>query len=74
MERVPMVSSNIKSAGYSDDTQTLEIEFQNGVYRYQLVPQEIADEFFKAESCGKYFMANIRIKYFGVKVSGPDSL
>ena len=31
MERQPISSSNIISAGYDPDTQTLELEFKNGV-------------------------------------------
>jgi len=61
MERIKVVSSNIKSIGYAELTKTLEIEFtKSGVYQYKDVPKEIYEGFSKAESIGKYFYANIK--------------
>ena len=38
MERQEVDSSNIDAVGYDETTQTLEIEFRNGVYQYEDVP------------------------------------
>lgn len=59
MNRHPVESSNLRSAGYEDTV--LEIEFlDGGVYQYFDVPQAIYDGLIQAESPGKYFWANIR--------------
>ncbi|HTV72773.1 MAG TPA: KTSC domain-containing protein [Candidatus Acidoferrales bacterium] len=61
MERVPLESTSIASAGYQAETQTLEIEFRSGqVYRYLEVPEEIYIGLMAAESAGGYFMRRIR--------------
>lgn len=66
IKRVPVVSSNIASAGY--DSGTLSIEFLNGsVWDYPNVPAEIFTDFMASESKGKYFASHIRNKYVGVK-------
>ena len=43
MEREPVVSSNVISVGYDDASETLEVEFKNGVYQYYNVPRPIFD-------------------------------
>ncbi|WP_320416563.1 KTSC domain-containing protein [Candidatus Nitrosotenuis chungbukensis] len=44
MERMRIESSDLKSVGYDESTQTLEIEFrQGGVYQYFGVPKKIHD-------------------------------
>lgn len=54
----------IRSAGYDADTQTLEVEFNNGrVYAYGGVPQAEYDGMMNAPSAGKYFVANIKHIY-----------
>lgn len=64
MERIPVSSSNISSIGYDADSQTLEIEFNNGgVYQYSGVSQDVYDEMMSADSKGKYFHANIKNTY-----------
>ncbi|HEX3661367.1 MAG TPA: KTSC domain-containing protein [Acidobacteriaceae bacterium] len=64
MERISVNSSNIASVGYDADSQTLEIEFNNGgVYQYSGVPQEIYGGMMSADSKGKYFHANINKTY-----------
>jgi hypothetical protein len=64
IERQPLVSSDIASAGYDDVTQTLEIEFKaTGVYRYFSVPAAVANELRATPSPGKYFLQNIKGKY-----------
>ena len=66
MDRTPVDSSNVKSIGFENGV--LEIEFANGVYRYNDVPRELADAFLSADSKGKYFAANIRKSFTGTKL------
>ncbi len=62
MERKPVTSSMIREVGYED--ATLEIDFhKGGTYQYSGVPQEEYDSLMSADSCGKYFLANIKDKY-----------
>ena len=62
MNRIPVTSSNIASAGYTNDT--LEVEFRGGkVYRYLGVSEDIFKNFMTAESKGKFFYSEIRGKY-----------
>lgn len=58
----PVKSSQIKSVGYDDVTQTLYIEFDNGaVYAYFDVPQKkYHDMLIPTMSVGKYFYAEIK--------------
>lgn len=61
-------SSNIASADYDAEAKVLTVTFKNGgTYKYSAVPQEIADGFAETNSPGKYFAANIRGKFDGVK-------
>ncbi len=64
MERMPVTSSNLHSVGYDLDSQTFEVEFNNGsVYQYSNVPQGEYDALMSADSKGTYFNANIRNRY-----------
>jgi len=64
MDREVIKSSNIRSAGYDKESQTLEVEFASGaVYRYKNVPQQIYNEFNTASSKGKYFAKNIKHRF-----------
>lgn len=64
MDRTPVSSSNVSSAGYDPDTETLEIEFNNGsVYQYYNVGRNVADEFFNATSKGQFIHTYIRNAY-----------
>jgi hypothetical protein len=68
MHRDPVKSSQVKSIGYEQDTQTLELEFLNRKFPelegavYQYTPFSILDwgDFRKAESIGRYFAQHIR--------------
>lgn len=61
MNRDPVVSSNVESIGYSEDDQTLEIEFKNGaVYQYFDVPENIYHALRDADSIGGYLAANVK--------------
>jgi hypothetical protein len=64
MERISVNSSNVSSVGYDADSQTLEIEFNNGgVYQYSGVPESVYEGMMGADSKGKYFHANIKNTY-----------
>lgn len=69
MERTPVSSSNIAAIGYSDDSQILEVEFNDGsVYQYSGVPPSEYDGIMNADSKGKYLHANVRKRYPFVKL------
>ncbi len=68
MDRVSIRSSNIESVGYDSESETLEIEFDNGVYRYSGVPEVVHRGLMSASSAGRYFHGNIKGKYASVKV------
>ncbi len=54
-------SSNIKSIGYTNKIELLEIEFNNNrVYEYYEVPEKIYIEFINSESIGSAFHKLIR--------------
>jgi hypothetical protein len=66
-ELKPVVSSNIESAGYSADTETLVVQFKGGKkYKYPNVQRGLWEEFSatfdgtNGKSAGKFFHANIR--------------
>lgn len=64
MTRQPVVSSNVASAGYDANTQTLEIEFNNGgIYQYFDVPQAVYDHLMSASSPGGVLHDQIRGVY-----------
>ena len=55
MDRLPLESSAIVSAGYDAASRELEIEFRNGrVYRYLGVPQGVYDFLLRARSKGGF--------------------
>ena len=61
MQRELVDSSNIRSIGYDDESQTLEVEFLNGsIYQYFDVPKPIHTAIMGADSKGKYFSGNIK--------------
>jgi hypothetical protein len=60
MIEVGISSSNLKSAKFNTEDETLLMEFNNGaIYEYEKVPWEIFTKFRMAESQGKYFNGNI---------------
>ena len=64
MQRQPVESSMLRSAGYDAATSTLELEFTSGrVYQYFDVPQDVFDELLAADSKGRYFLAVIDHAY-----------
>ena len=64
IERHPVTSSHLKSVGYNEKAEELEVEFQSGeVYRYFAVPPVVYEELLSAESKGKFFNSRIRGMY-----------
>lgn len=68
MEREPVTSSTVVSVGYDSNTQTLEVEFKNGVYQYYNVPQTIYEQMMMAESVGKFLNSYIKPAYPYAKI------
>ena len=68
MERDPVTSTNVVSVGYDATTETLEVEFKNGVYQYYNVPQPIYDQMITSESVGKFLHVYIKPMYPCAKV------
>jgi hypothetical protein len=61
MDRTPVSSSIIASAGYDTRTGTLEVEFHNGmIYLYFDVPEGVYEELIDAPSAGAFFNSNIK--------------
>lgn len=55
MEMHSVSSSNIAAVGYDEDTQTLQVEFNDGaVYQYFDVPKHVFDELLSSGSVGSY--------------------
>lgn len=64
MLRTPVASRDLRSVGYDQQTQTLEIEFNSGgVYQYFNVPVNVYQELMSAASYGKYFHQSIKNNY-----------
>ena len=64
MDRKIVKSSNLKSIGYDQSSNILEIEFlSGGIYQYFKVPSQIYLALMNATSKGTYFHANIKEKY-----------
>ena len=64
MDRVNVVSRNIKSIGYDPSTNTLEVEFNTGsIYQYYTVPSSIYEGIMSAGSKGTYLNDHIKGKY-----------
>jgi hypothetical protein len=64
MNRKPVSSSNLKSVGYDQSSNTLEIEFHGGrVYQYYNVPKKIYQGLMAASSHGRYHHRRIKDSY-----------
>ena len=64
MDRQPVTSTSLRSAGYDAEKEVLEVEFHHGsVYQYEGVPADVFEELMNAESKGRYFMDEIRDVY-----------
>ena len=61
---VEINSSNLKSAGFNTETETLTITFNNGsIYEYYEFPWDKFTKFRMSESQGKFFTTDISKKY-----------
>lgn len=68
-EMVPIQSTNIKRAGYNEETEVLTVIFKTGKkYEYLDVPSNVWDGLLEAKSPGSYFHKAIRTKYEHMKV------
>ena len=64
MNRTPVISSNVASAGYDPNTMTVEVEFKNGsVYQYFDVPEAVYRDLMRASSVGTFLNQNIKNSY-----------
>lgn len=64
MTRRHVSSKSLRSVGYDQPTQALEVEFNNGgIYRYFEVPVTIFHHLMEAPSKGQYLNAFVRDHY-----------
>ncbi len=57
-------SSNMKTTIYDSESNSLVVEFKNGIkYEYEKVPHNIYAQFRLSESQGKFFNTNISKSY-----------
>lgn len=69
IKRQPVESSAIRSIGYDEASQTLEVEFHNFlVYQYKEVSLEHWLNMMEDESIGKYFNQVIKYSHQSVQV------
>lgn len=64
MDRIPVSSSNIRSIGYDEANQILEVEFHHGlVYHYHNVPVTIYQALMSAPSKGQFLNQHVKSVY-----------
>jgi hypothetical protein len=74
MERKPLRSGKLKSAGYDAASRTLEIEFENGeVLQYAPFAPEMFRRFTASTAPWSYFQDNIEDEYLAKKVPKSGS-
>lgn len=74
MERTPLASRAVLSAGYDPLTRELEIEFRNGrVYRYRDVPDGVYAFLLRTPSKGGYVNRMIQNRYAFEEVTPEHS-
>ncbi|HVK02191.1 MAG TPA: KTSC domain-containing protein [Armatimonadaceae bacterium] len=65
-------STVLRWVRYDAASATMEIAFRSGaVYRYDSVPETVADALLAAESKGAFFNQVIRRQFTGQRVHGP---
>ncbi len=76
MEMVKVESSNIAEVGYDANSGRLRIRFisSGALYEYNDVPQNVAEDFMKADSWGSFFHQNIRHQHAGKKIKEPEAV
>ena len=66
---LPVSSAMAKSIGYSEETETLQIEFSSGaVYQYSDVEPEIWESLQDADSTGSFFNSEIKGYYSSERI------
>lgn len=74
MQRQPVQSRALRSAGYDPDTQELELEFHSGqVYLYEQVPQSVYDWLLRAPNKGIFVTRQITGRYPERALSRPEA-
>jgi hypothetical protein len=64
VERQPVKSRILRSAGYDAATKNLEIEFHTGlVYQYSGVPPKVYKDLMSSDAVGKYFSEKVRNQF-----------
>jgi hypothetical protein len=75
MQRTPLRSRALVSAGYDAEARVLELEFHNGrVYRYREVPPGVFEFLLRTPSKGSFVnrMIDGRYAYEEVNEGGPE--
>ena len=74
MERVPLKSRAVVSAGYDAETSTLEIEFSSGrIYRFTDVPTPVYGWLLKVPNKGVYVTRHLTGQYAYEDVTHPGA-
>ncbi len=69
MNRQPVTSSDIKSIGYSESEQVLEVEFRSGgIYQYANFSESDHAALMSASSKGKHFHRRIKDRYSTTRI------
>ena len=64
MDKYNVASSSVRTVGYDESAQTLEVEFQNRrIYQYYGVPKNMHNQFMVAPSKGQFFNIYIKNQY-----------
>ena len=75
MERTPLTSSAVASAGYDDATLVLEIEFNSGkIYQYEAVPRSVYEWLLRTPNKGSYVARMISDRYAYRDITAPASV
>lgn len=61
-------SSNVESVGWLNDSLYVKFQHSKSLYRYDGAPKSVYEDALKAESIGKYIIANVKDKYKVAKV------
>jgi hypothetical protein len=72
MQRQPLQSKSVPSAGYDPAQQTLELEFEGGrIYRYEQVPESVYAWLLRTRNKGAYVARMISPVYSYREVTPP---
>ena len=74
MDRTPLDSTTLASAGYDATTGLLELEFRSGaLYRYFSLPASLYRDLLTADSKGRIFNRFIRHCFLTTLVAPPSA-